>query len=195
MANVTISVSDDLKAEMDKLSEVSWSEICRNAISLYISQRKDPTPKIELDVRNSMLVDYDFDTGYPTMTMDIRIQNRMTSEINVDRILAIARAYSKDGQTLVLGQTNDLHRRIINPNSFGAAMIRFVLLKEKLAELQNKFDSTFNCSVECMVFVDGFKNGYNQSIIVQIPIDVWNTVVKKASGTNQIIRVRRQRQG
>ena len=50
MPNVTITVSEELKAQMDNYSEVSWSEICRNAISQYISQRENPTPKIELDL-------------------------------------------------------------------------------------------------------------------------------------------------
>ncbi|HIH20357.1 TPA: hypothetical protein HA244_03760 [Candidatus Micrarchaeota archaeon] len=31
MANVTVSVSDDLKAKMDKHSIINWSEVARNA--------------------------------------------------------------------------------------------------------------------------------------------------------------------
>ena len=66
MPNLTINVPDQLKAEMDTLSEVNWSEICRKAISRYIAQRKNPSPQIELDVRTSTLTEYDYGTGYPT---------------------------------------------------------------------------------------------------------------------------------
>ncbi|HLE75552.1 MAG TPA: hypothetical protein VI864_05855 [Candidatus Bathyarchaeia archaeon] len=185
MPNLTISVSDELKAEMDKLSEVNWSEVCRNAISMYIEQRKDPTPKIELDIRNSRLYDYDYETGYPTLIMDIRIQNRMNSEITVDRILTIVRALDPAGRTVPFGQANDLHRRIIGSNSVGLATIRLAFPREKLGELQNIFKSTFDCRVNCVVFVDGFKNEYRQEITFQIPIDVWNNVLEKALGKNQ----------
>jgi hypothetical protein len=185
MPNVTITVPEELKNEMDKFGEVSWSEICRNAISLYISQRKDPTPKIELDIRNSWLNDYDFDTGYPTLTVDIRIQNRMNSEITVDRILATAKSSAEGGQWAVFGQANDLHRRIISSNSVGGATVRLALPIEKLRELQNKFKSTFNCIFNFIVFVDGFKNPYSQDLTTQIAIDIWNTIIKKALGTNQ----------
>jgi hypothetical protein len=185
MPNVTITVPDDLKAEMDKLAEVSWSEICRNAIAQYISQRKDPTPKIELDIRSSRMNEYDFDMGYPTLTIDIRIQNRMSSEITVDRALATAWGYAEGGHTVAFGQANDLYKRIISSNSAGVGTVRFVFPIERLRELRNKFKSTFDCHVRFTVFADGFKNPYSQELVAQVPIDVWNSVLRKALGTSQ----------
>src|SRR3989304_6794006 len=104
MPNVTITVSEELKTEMDKYSEVSWSEICRNAIASYIAQRVAPAPKIERDVRNSMLDNYDYETGYPTLIVDLRIQNRMNTEVTVDRILATVRTEAQDGRRVIFGQ-------------------------------------------------------------------------------------------
>jgi len=191
MPNVTISVPEGLKTEMDALSEVNWSEICRNAISKYVEQRKNPTPNIELDLRNSRIIHYNFDTGYPTLSIDLRIHNKMSSEITVDRVLSKARFFTEDRRVLALGSANDLRRRRIGSNSVGGATIHFVFLREKIIELRDIFKSTFECHVSCTVFVDGFKNEYNQEVKTVIPIDRWSEVVKKVLKTNKATQVDR----
>ena len=191
MPNVTISVPDELKAEMDKLSEVSWSEICRNAISRYIAQRKNPTPNIELDLRNARLNRYAFETGYPTLSIDLKIHNKMNSEITVDRILSNAKFLAEDSRYLPVGSANDLHRRFIGPNSDGFTTIHLVLPEKRIIELQDKLKSTFDCQIRCAVIVDGFRNEYNQEVKTIIPIDRWNDLVKQISKTHQATRVDR----
>lgn len=37
--NITVSISDELIRKMDAMSEVNWSEVCRQAISKYIDER------------------------------------------------------------------------------------------------------------------------------------------------------------
>jgi len=188
MPNVTISVTEELKAEMDKLHEVSWSEICRKAISRYIAQRNNPMPRIELELRNSTITHYSFQTGYPTLSLDLKIHNRMDSEITVDRILADAR-FVKDSNYLAIGNAHDLRKKNIQPNSSGPATIHLRLPEEKIRELKDEFKSTFDCRVFCYVFVEGFKNEYNGEIKTSIPIDQWNDIVnivmKKAQKTSQ----------
>jgi hypothetical protein len=180
MPNVTISVSEELKAEMDKFPEVSWSEICRNAISRYIAQRKNPAPKIELTLRHARITDYAFETGYPTLSLDLQIHNRMDSEIMVDRILANARFFRiDDNKVYAIGTAYDLHKKTIGSNSSGVARIHLRLPKEKIRELKDEFKSTFDCLINCTVYVEGFKNEYNQEVRTRIPIDDWNDVVKK----------------
>ena len=180
MPNVTISVPDQLKAEMDTLSEVNWSEVCRNAISQYIAQRKNPTPNIELDLRNARLTNYDFETGYPTLGIDLRIHNKMNSEITVDRILSTAGFITQDRKILAIGRAYDLYKRNIGSNSVGGATIHFVLPKEKITSLQSEFNSTFTCNIRCMIFADGFRNPYNQDVRTEIPIDRWKKFVERA---------------
>lgn len=179
MPNITLSVSEELKAEMDKLTEVRWSEICRDAISRYIVQRKNPSPRIELELRSSRITHYDFSTGYPTLSLDLRIHNRMDTEITVDRILANAR-FIKDSTYLAIGNAHDLRKKNIPPNSSGPATIHLLLPTEKIRELKGEFESTFNCEVSCYIFVEGFKNGYNKSVKTKVPIDQWEDVVAKA---------------
>jgi len=44
MPNITLSVPNDLKMEMDRFSEVSWSDVCRNAIRNYMESRGSVNP-------------------------------------------------------------------------------------------------------------------------------------------------------
>jgi len=186
MPNVTITVPEELKTQMDKYSEVSWSEISRNAISQYIAQRENPTPRIDLDFRQSRMDYHDWETGYPTLIVDLRIQNRMSTKIIVDRILSTARTEDKTSHTVVFGQANDLHRKIIQPNSVGLATLRLTFPQEKLEECRDKFENTFDCKFICSVYVDDFNEPYRQEFTVQIPIDLWNKVINKAVNNGKI---------
>jgi hypothetical protein len=179
MPNLTISVSEELKQDMDTLPEVNWSEICRNSISQYIAQRKAPSPGIELDLRMSTLTTYDYNTGYPTLNLEVKIRNNMDCEILVDRVLSTVSFLTDDHRVLVAGSADDFHRKYIAKNSSGGASLHTILSREKVDELKDVFKSTFDCSVRCTVYVEGFRNGYTQEVKTSIPIDTWNSVVRK----------------
>jgi len=186
MPNVTISVPDPLKVEMDALSEVNWSEVCRNAISRYITQRNNPTPKIELTLRTAQLIANDSETGYPTIRLGLRIHNKMDSDITVDRILTQSSFFTEGGgYVTAIGFANDLHKRYIPKNSVAGAQIHVTIPKEKIADLKDKFKSTFDCRIICTVYVEDFRNEYNQEVKTMIPIDQWNDLVKKTLKTSQ----------
>ena len=179
MPNLTISVPEGLKTEMDALSEVNWSEICRKAISKYIAERKNPTPSIELDLRNASLISQGYETGYPTLRVDLRIQNKMNSDITVDRILFNVR-FTAQGHVHMVDSAVDLHRRNIAANSVGGAQLHLVLPREKIDEMKSAFQSTFDCLITCLVYVDGFREAYRQEAETRIPIDDWNKFVVRA---------------
>jgi len=186
MPNVTISVSDELKAEMDKFPEVSWSEICRNAITKYIEERKRPTPNFELEIRRSGLIESPnaWETGYPTLSVTLKLYNKMASEITVDRILCIAR-FTESEHVFTLGSTAYLHRKLINPNSSGMMEVLFPIFKERLESLSEVFTSTFTCTVNCVVYVEGFREPYVQDLEMKIPIDNWKDLVKASSTSRE----------
>jgi hypothetical protein len=179
MPNVTISVTDELKEEMDQFSEVSWSGICREAISRYIAERKTPVPRIEIDYRISTLNVKDWQTGYPTLKIDLKIFNKMASSIITDRILSVVTFWRYD-ERFPVGIAYDFHKRVIGANSSGGATVDLILLKEKIRKLQDKFTSTFDCRAECTVYVEGFNQAYRREVSFKIPIDVWQDVVKKS---------------
>lgn len=177
MPNVTISVPDQLKAEMDTLSEVNWSGLCRKAISQYIAQRKNPTPQIDLDLRGSTLYERFLQTGYPTLRIDLRIHNKMESDITVDRIIFSAK-FIKESSYLAVSSGYYLHKTTVVSNSSRNVTIHLILHKEVIELLKSKFTSTFNCDIQCVVYVEDFKNPHKQQLTTQIPIDVWENVIE-----------------
>ena len=46
--NITVYVSDDTASRMDELTEVNWSQICKEAIDTYIEARKSINPQARL---------------------------------------------------------------------------------------------------------------------------------------------------
>ena len=177
MPNVTISVPNELKAEMDTLSEVNWSEVCRNAISLYVEQRKNPAPKIELDLRSVRLTGYDFQTGYPAIIMDVKLSNKLSSEIVIDRMCATAR-FIHDLKVLTVSQTNNLKITHVPAYDCRLFTFNFILLSDKLNTLKDEFNSSFECTIEIEVYVSGFKNSYSQTLETTIAIDAWQNLLK-----------------
>lgn len=185
MPNVTISVSDQLKSEMDMFPEVNWSDVCRKAISRYIEERKNPTPNIELNLGEARLERHTYRTGYPTLTIFLRILNRTDSEITIDRVLTEVKFIAEDGRQPTVGVGYDMHKRAVGPTAVGTSEVLIPLFREKLQELQGIFNSTFICQVRCVVFVEGFSNPHYKEVSTRIPIDDWNELVENALGTKQ----------
>ncbi|MFX0210848.1 MAG: hypothetical protein ACFFDT_33020 [Candidatus Hodarchaeota archaeon] len=184
MPNVTISVPDSLKTEMDEFTEVSWSQICRDAISRYIAERKNPTPKIELDLLRAVLKAKDFHQGYTSLNLSLRIHNKMDFEIIVDRIIFHV-DFWKGNTVYAMGNSFDIHKIIINSTSTVNKSTYLNIYKEKIYELEDLFDSTFPCRIRCVVFVEGFKQPYNTELRTRIPIDEWLEVVHETIGVKQ----------
>ena len=184
MPNVTISVPDSLKTEMDEFTEVSWSQICRDAISRYIVVRKNPTPKIELDLQRIDLRAKDFVQGYSSLIITLRIHNKMDFEIIVDRIIFHVDFWNSS-RVYTMGNSFDIHKIILNPTSTVTKSTYLNIYKEKIYELKNIFNATFPCSIRCVVFVEGFKQPYNTELHTRIPIDEWLEVVHETIGVRQ----------
>jgi len=178
MPNVTISVPDDLKSEMDKLNEVNWSEVSRKAIAKYIDERKNPYPRVDFDLREARIDYSSFQTGLPALVMPLKIHNMMESEIIVDRILFTA-SFSDLARIYTIGSGHDLYKKPIGSNSVGETQLILELLEQKVRLLSNVFSSTFPCIVRCILFAEGFKEPYSSEVRTKIPIDEWKEAVGK----------------
>lgn len=178
MPNVTISVPDDLKAEMDKLLEVNWSEVSRKAISKYIDERKNPTPRVEFDIRETRIDHYPWQSSSHMLRVSLRIHNRMESEIVVDRVLFNVR-FSEGSNHYGIGSGSGLHKMIIGPNSSGEMQLLLEMTRERIEAIADVFKSTFHCELECTLFAEGFRSPYSQQVYARIPIDEWKQAVDK----------------
>lgn len=179
MPNVTISVPEGLKTEMDALSEVNWSEICRKAISRYIAERKNPIPQIQLRAGETINPESYHESGYPGLLINLLIQNQMSFEIVVDRILFKVSLFTTRGQWDSVGSDVDLYRRSVSAGAMGGAQLFLRMLKEKIIHLDQFLSETFRCRVECILFVEGFRSPYKGQAYFKIPIDEWKKFVDK----------------
>lgn len=178
MPNVTISVPDELKSEMDKYPEVSWSEVSRKAFTQYISERKNPTPNFESSIEDPDLDIY-HESGYPAFKITMRIHNKMDSDVLIDRVIFKVRFHAaKTGHTYSVGTNYDLYKMKVGSNSTGGKQIFLPLPKEKIAKLEKAFQETFQCQIDCWVYADGFTNPYHSTLTAKIPIDEWAEFVK-----------------
>jgi hypothetical protein len=85
MVNLTVSISDDLKAEMDKYSDVNWSEVTRKCLLNYIQNKKSPRDPLEF---TSEEVHFSFSEylRQPSMGIRLRVTNKMDSNLVIDRM-------------------------------------------------------------------------------------------------------------
>jgi len=189
MPNVTITVPEELKAEMDKFSEVSWSEICRNAIARYVAARKNPTPQIQLMGKEIHLDPYDTRKGYPGMLIDILIQNNMDFDIVVDRILYTVTIIDESGSYRGVGTNADLYKRVVGANSMGGSQFFLPVMNEKIKSLDRYLKTkTFQCRIDCIVFVEDFGASFHQEVHgLKIPIDEWKDFVKNTVGKGEVV--------
>lgn len=178
MPNLTISVSEELKTQMDGFSEVSWSEICRKAITAYIQSRINPIPQIQLRASEISLESY-HESGYPGLRIDLLIQNQMNFEIVVDRILYNVNFFTTKGRFDGAGSDADLYKRSVTANAMGGAQLFLKMTKDRITYLDQFLEETFQCKIECVVFVEGFKHAYRGEVKFKIPIDEWRKFVDR----------------
>lgn len=179
MPNLTISLPEGLKTEMDALSEVNWSEICRKAISRYITERKNTTPQIQIRAGEGVRPESYHKSGDPGLQINLLLQNQMSFEIVVDRILFDVSFLTTRGQWDSVGSDAYLYRRFISANAMDGAQLFLRMLKEKISFWDQFLESTFKCRVGCTVFVEGFRAPYEGHAYFEIPIDKWKKFVDR----------------
>lgn len=183
MQNVTITVPKELKTKMEKFPEVSWSGICRKAISRYIMEREKQVPQIQLRAGEMINLESYHKSGYPGLRMELLVQNQMNFRIIVDRILFDVSFSTNRGQWDSVGSDVDLYRHPVLANAMGGVQLFLKMLKDRIIHLDQFLDKTFRCRVECVVFFDGFRSPYKGQAYFKIPIDEWKKFVERVEPT------------
>jgi len=102
MPNVTLSVSDEMKTRMDVFSEVSWSDVCRNAILVYLEKRERDT-KIS-DTENLKVISYIQPSerrGDNKLVYMMKIKNNEPFDIILDRVIfGVQYNYNIEGKNI-----------------------------------------------------------------------------------------------
>jgi len=169
MVNVTISVTEELKAEMEKLSEVNWSEICRSAISEYIRIRENPSPLLEFSAIRETC---DENNGVQRISIDLAIQNLMNVEVTIDRIFYEVWLATK-GRFVYASSGQYLRKQKIPQKSKRNIRLSAEIDRFRTLELETEFKETFDCKFVLETFTEEFKDELRGEVIVKIPIDEW----------------------
>jgi hypothetical protein len=176
MVNVTVSVSDELKAEMDKYSDVNWSEVTRKCIQAYLQNRKnDPLGDFKL-------INVRVNTGLlskPQMGFTIESTNKTDSELIIDRIFF--EVYIEGVGWCFEGQHLKYER--VLPNYPTRIPIDFYPEVDVLRRINSRLEATFTVELGLDVYVQGFASpvhlgNQKNRPKYRFPIDEWKNQVK-----------------
>ena len=179
MVNVTISVTEELKSEMDKFSDINWSEVCRRAIAKEMQYRKSQVPQIgiilkeaipESPIRSPVRPD-------PGLVIALSIYNKMPFEIVLDRILCKVR-FRVGSRVIPVSDTFYLNKIRILSNSNVDIRFPAYITERRINEIDHLLTTTFYCELLLTVFAEDFRvPHYESDLTTRIPIDEWKKMV------------------
>jgi len=181
MVNLTITVPEELKAQMDAQAEVNWSEVCRTAISVYINNRKNMVPRLSLRVDRTDFV-YFPATVYPQVRLQLSIKNEMSREIVLDRVLYTTTfSIAKSGLQIAYLEGAYLNKHVLAPDAtvgFSCYHNFEHIIMERLIHLVH---GSMGMQTAFTVFVEGMKQPLAFGASGIIAVDEW----EEASGKYQ----------
>jgi len=196
MVNITLTVPEDLKAEMDKYQEVNWSDVFRRGIQSYIQLRQNPVPNLDCELK-AVRMSSTWASSVPVLLVFLSVKNQMTTDIVVDRILMDLVFYEPPYQSEVLGglHCQYFQFRHIPANSSSVFEIEGYP-DERFIELFTKsIQKTFTVeALTVSTYVQGFVNPKIASKLqIRIPFDEWKEQAESALGQINAKRARMSR--
>ncbi len=181
MVNFTVSISEDLKAEMDKFPDVNWSELTRKSIQVYLQSRKNPFPPLEFEMKEAHMV-YDDDLRRPLMSVLLKGTSKLDSELVIDRILFKVEFNKEYGRGKLEGAFTGQFLEYQSVRGQGESNIKITFYPEvdMLRCLNEKLDATFWVYVTLTVFVQGFVCPQIKVVPIKVPIDEWKSQVESS---------------
>ena len=180
MVNFTVALPEDLKAEMEKFSDVNWSDFIRKNIQLYLRNRKNSFPPLNFELEGLSVL-YNADLKRPSMRLYLTVTNKMDIKLIIDRILFKVEFDKEFGR-------NKLEGAFVNqsleyqPILTGETKITidFYPQLDMLFRLNKKMDATFWVYVTLTTYVQGFESAHTQVIWTKFPIDGWRNAMSFA---------------
>jgi len=179
VVNFTVTIPEDLKAEMDKLPDVNWSDLTRKSIQIYLKGKKNPFPPLEFEIKE-MHIDYDDDLKTPLMSLSLNAMNKFDSELVIDRILFKVEFDKEYGRSKLEGAFTGQFLEYLSVRGQGESNIKITFYPEvdMLRLLSEKLESTFWVYVSLSVFVQGFVCPQIKVVPTKVPIDEWKNEVR-----------------
>lgn len=194
MVNFTVSIPEDLKAEMDKFPDVNWSELTRKSIQNYLQNRRNTFPPLEFDLKEVHFTYVD-NLMQPSMSVWLKVNNKLDSQLIIDRMLftvkfvkehfiphgedyRIVEAREKSALQGVFKESSLDYRSLCS--SVSNMDIRLSPPVDVLRRLNDKMQATFWIDISLMAYIQGFENPAITNLSVKVPIDEWKNEVRVA---------------
>jgi hypothetical protein len=194
VVNFTVSMPEDLKAEMDKFPDVNWSELTRKNIQNYLQNRKNTFPPLEFALKEVHFTYLD-NLMQPSMSVKLEVNNKLDSQLIIDRMLftvkfvkehfnpsgedfKIAEAKEKSSLQGVFKDSSLDYRSLCS--GISNINIRLSPPVEVLRRLSDKMQASFWTDISLMAYIQGFENPAIKNLSVKIPIDEWKNEVRES---------------
>lgn len=181
MVNFTVTIPEELKAEMDQYPEVNWSEMIRKSIQTYLQARQNPVPQLEFEMREAH-VNWNPFLARPNVNLLFRATNKLAADLVIDRIVYnivfLKSIHEREARGGFEGQF--LQYRKLQPHKPSDIQLAFYPDVDLLQRLTEKMESTFGLQADLTVFVQGFTNPYVTQVFTKVPIDEWKNEAKSA---------------
>jgi hypothetical protein len=164
---------------MEAQAEVNWSEVCRNAIQVYLENRRSTAPRLSVRIERTS-IDYYSTLVTPQLNIQLAVRNLMGREVMVDRILFTSNLVSvKTGNTLFYLDGAYLSKFSLAAD--GEQIIPCVrpLDYMTMERLIRAVKGSFRAQIAITVFVDGLRQPLIANATATIAIDEWNEAVDK----------------
>lgn len=179
MVNLTVSIPEKLKEEMDKFSNVNWSELTRKAIQSYLKNRTASYPPIDFTI-DGMSITYDDIINQPKIFFRLKTINKLDSQLIIDRILFTVEFDKEFGRNKRQGAFNDQsleYQKILSAENNTTIYLSSFPNAELLRKLSKILQSTFWIYVTLHVYVKGFDNPQIKVPYIKVAIDEWKNQI------------------
>lgn len=171
MANITVSVPEELKAKMDQMTDVNWSEIARNGFTQYIRTRESQSPPIHVGVRTfSFATDMEKDT---VLRVGLQLRNDSDAPLVIDRM-----SISANIGGWYVGPQYRHEGSYINKNSESNMPLDLKLVPTIAISLIRSIKASFRCELTIVTYCDGFAAPYHFYHSEKVTIEEWNSYLK-----------------
>ena len=191
MVNFTVSIPEDLKAEMDKFPDVNWSELTRKSIQNYLQNRKNMFPPLEFDLKEVHFA-YSHDLMQPSMSVSLKVTKSSDSQLIIDRMLFTVKfvkehfiPHGEDYKVVEARERRALvgvfKESLLNYDyiikSVSDVQVHLSPRIDLLRHLNDNIKSTFWVDAFLMAYVQGFEQPAIKNLSIKIPIDEWKNDV------------------
>lgn len=193
MVNFTVSIPEELKAEMDKFPDVNWSELFRKSIQNYLRNKSHVFSPLGFELTD-VRITYSHDLMQPLMLVYLKVtKNSLDSQLIIDRMLFtvkfVTEHFVPHGEDYRYVQAREnkalkgvftdsvLYQEHIIKSEYDLEIPLSVPIAV-LRRVSEKMQATFCIDITITAYVQGFEHSPSKNLSKEIPIDKWKNQVE-----------------